>query len=912
VASPVLSFFRRLLRWTLWLGLLAALAVQLRVLSQGGLRVPDFATELLLRQTASAGLSAQVAEIWIDPRGRILLTQPSLGLAGASEFLASARSAVLQLRRRELLRGRLHAIRAELHGLQLHLPATHSPDGTRETLLENGEFILERPTDDSAWTVRQASARVLAIPTSFAGVLPSPPSATTTAPRAGDLARTALRHAADACRRLASLPLDSVRSLRIDLATDRLDVAAEVPHLLVPSHPAIPDALTGASLTGARLVLALPFADPALATLHLDARRLAAPGALRLSAGPIFLRLRTPAPGDFVADLSASQIDLPPSNTLALPALPPAPLVVTARYTHADKHLDASLSTRLSDAPWSARVSGQPAARSGHASASGPLTPALLEGIRPLLPAKARPVLTLTDPVNLSLDADFAPGGDPQRVLARASAGRAVAHHVRFDRASATLRYEPAARLFRADDLVLVQHDSRADGSYEMDTATLAFRFLLAGRLRPAGIDGWFGPWWPGFWNSFTFGSAPPTADVDIRGVWRAPLLTTIFVGASGADLRLRDLPLDTLDTRIQVNAGGSIDALGLRATRGTHSATGGFARILDPLSREWSRLAFDIRSDFPVEDLPRLFPAEGPAIVAPFALTAPPRIHIVGEAHGPASPTPGHQRYTLELSTPAPLRYQGFPLDSLSTRLIRDDTEIRLENLRAGFASGMATGIAVISGPPDQRWLAYDVSLADARLDLALLRWRDFRATRPDYQAPPPDAPADTRKLPGGALTLSLAATGPLADPLAHSGAGTATITGADLAQIRLLGLFSRLLADLGIGLGTLQLTDADARFTLENDRLRFASLALTGPSALVEADGIYHLPRGTLDFTARVRPLEQRTGILSSTVGWMLSPLSNALLVRLEGTLDQPDWTFSYGPTRLLRRITGYRPAD
>jgi hypothetical protein len=196
---------------------------------------------------------------------------------------------------------------------------------------------------------------------------------------------------------------------------------------------------------------------------------------------------------------------------------------------------------------------------------------------------------------------------------------------------------------------------------------------------------------------------------------------------------------------------------------------------------------------------------------------------------------------------------------------------------------------------------------LSDAKLDGVLARWREFQATRPDAQKDPEPVPAD--KALGGVVSLTLTAKGPADDPLAFEGSGTATITGSDLARIRLLGGLSGILSEIGIGLGTVRLTDAEARFDVERDRLRFDSLRLNGPSAVVESNGLYALPAGTLDFTAKVRPFEQRTGILSSTAGFVLSPLTSVLEVKLGGTLDEPDWIFSYGPTQLFRRITGSR---
>ncbi len=918
-SRPFLRLLGRLLRWTLWLILAATLALQLRILADGGLRLPAFAREALSRRFAEAGFSFRAEAIWLDPRGRILVIAPRLGLASASETpveFASAHAVALQLRRRELFRGRLEFTRIEVTGLGLALPALHSPTGADQPLLEGGEFLLARELASSDWKLEQSSARVLAIPTAFTGALPpasaSPHPALALSP---DLAGRVLRRAASLYRQLAALPLDSIRTLQVTLAPPDLAIAFALPALVLPPHPALPGILRGGSLEQLDAALTIPLAafshdTPELGELRLRASRIALPAPLSLVGENLALRLaarsRSPRPGrasdlEFETELAFSRIEKIDTE------VPASPLVAAIRHSPGDAFLSAAVSARLADASWSASFSGDPAARSGTVAASGALTPALLEALRPFLPEKARPVLELADPVALDLDAGFAPGGRPVRIEARASAGGAIAGRVPFDRAAATLRYEPGEHRFRADDLLLVQADSLAAGSYEMDTRTLAYRFLLGGRLRPMAIEGWFSGWWSRFWADFTFGPTPPDAEVDIQGVWRDPDLTTVFVGARSGPMRLRELPLDTLAARVHVGA-RAIDIAGFHATQAGHSASGAFARFTGADHHDWARMSFDIRSDFPLEALPLLFPEDGAEIAAPFRLSTPPRVHLIGEAFGPASEAPGRQRYTLDLATSGPLRYEGFPLDHLSTRIERRDDELHLGELRAGFADGLATGEATLSGPAADRWLAFDLILENARPDLALLRWREFQATRPGYVAPAREAKPD--KTLGGTLRLSLAATGPADQPLAFAGRGAVLVQNADLAQIQLLGGLSTLLSDLGIGLTTVKLTGADARFALDRDRLVFDSLQFTGPSALVEADGSYRLPDGALNFTAKVRPFEQRTGILSSTVDFVLTPLSHALEVELGGTLEEPDWTFTYGPTRLLRRITGSKP--
>ncbi len=914
----------RLFRWTLWLALLAALAVQLRILADGGFRLPAFAQDQIVRRLAAEGLAFDAEAIWVAPNGRLMFVRPRLGLNGQDSPVASARAVAVHLRRRELFAGRLRATELEIADLSLNLPAIVSPTGAAQPLLEAGEFRLSCPPGADHWTVDQASARLLSIPAAFTGTLPAvTPSAFAPASRlpAAETTRDILRKVADTYRHLAALPLDRIRVLRVDLSPSRLVLSTELPSLSLSDYPLLPAGFPDVGLEEVQATLELPLARPTndLGELSIRARRLKAPApwllegedvSLRIAARGQTLRLGQNDDKTIALDLAAARFR---KTDLPLPAIP---LVAQARFAATGGMLDVELSARLADAPWGARFSGAVGDRAGSVAAQGELTPALLDQVRYFLPAKARPILELTDPVRLDLSALVAPGAEPVRVVARASAGRAVAGHVRFDRAGAVLLYEPSARLFRADDLMLVQDDSSAFGSYEMDTETLAFRFLLGGRFRPASISGWFSGWWDRFWTSFRFGPVAPDANVDIRGVWRDPDRTTVFVGAASGAMRLRDLELDSLRTRIQV-AVDSFDILGFHATRGDHVADGRFARLLGHDHDTWSYMNFDVRSDFPIEALPRLFPEEGPALAAPFALTSAPSIHLAGETFGPASDTPGRQRYDLAIAADAPLRYSGFPLDRLSLRLERRDADLHLRDIRAGFASGRATGEATLSGPDADRWLAFDLTLADADLDLAQTRWKEFQATRP-APAPSASSPSDKKKSEaaaskdakeskplGGRISAHLAATGPLENPLAYSGRGEARIAGAELANIRLMGPLSSLLGEIGIGFTTLKLTEADARLALDRNRLVFEDLRLTGPTALVEAKGVYTLPEGLLDFKAKVRPFDQGGGVLSSTVNFVTSPLSSVLEVELTGPLENPAWSFSYGPTKLLRRL-------
>ena len=906
------------LLFCLWLILLAALAIQMRIVAEGGLRLPDFVVNRINAALLARGLDFRTEAIWIDPQGRVLVRAPSLSLAvpagEAPKPFASAAAIYLQLDREALRTGTVEINRAEITGLALTLPALHSPTGAPQTLLSAGEFRLTHATGAALWQLDQASARVLDVPTAFFGALPSRPDSSSGATPSDltPLIRRTLTQAGNLYRQLSSLPVESIKILRLDLEPDRLIASAEISSLRVPSHPALPPALAGATLTAARLSASLPFDDPAGENLRIDAAHFSAPAPLDLEVENLSARLRYPSGGPLLADLALGRIHK--TDT----AIPPAPLVAALSYEPGSGLLAGNLATRLVDAPWSITLKGRTASRAGDLSAEGELTPALLPVVASYLPEKTRRILELTDPVQLSLAAEFGPDLELRTARARVSGDRAVAGQVVFRSATAELLYEPLAHRFTASPVLLNLPETSASGSYEMDTRTLAFRFLLEGSLRPMAIEGWFTEWWDRLWADFHFGPLPPSAEVDIQGTWGAPDETTVFVGANSGPMALRELALDTVATRVMVQH-NQIDILGFRVTQGTHAAAGRLSRRLAPGGTAWERLDFDLNSDLPITALTDLFRKDGQEIVAPFALTVTPRLRLVGQAFGPdAGDLAGGQRYTLDLDIPGALRYRDFPLDNLAVRILRQDSVIRLENIRAGFASGVVSGTATLDGPATARNLSFDAVATDANLDLSLAKWRQFQAARnppADATSTNPPGKTDSHDKPlGGTVQLRLTAQGPADDPLGFTGQGSAIVTGADLARIRLFGFFSALLNELGIGLTTLKLTDADARFTLDRQRLAFSELNLKGASTLVETRGDYFLADGRLAFTAKVRPFERSGNFLGSTVNLVLSPLSTVLEVELSGTLEQPDWTFALGPSRFLRRITGFgaKPAE
>lgn len=897
------SLLRLLASVLLWLILAGALTVQLRIAAEGGVRLPEFALDLARRRLAEQGFTVQAEAVWLDRSGRVLVLAPRVGLVGGAQPFATARALSVRLDLSAPWHGLLGLRRADISGLEITAPGDLAADGQARTLLSAGEFRLARSDDDAPWRVEQASARVLGVPTDFRGRLPQadksepevdPSIGRPTTRSPATRVAASLRRAIDLHDLAAPFPLTELQMLRVELDDVGLRLTGEVARAMVPPHLNLPADLTGAALDEVALRLDLPFAPPdgeTQAMIHLAARSAHLPAA-RLGMRLEDLRFRLQLADDFQATLVVGSAR---SDALNLPA---TPLVLTARTDRDGGRAEARAALRLADTPWTLSAEGEPTTFSGRVIAEGQLTPHLLDCVRVWLPPRARPILQIEDNVALAIGADITAGGHIASITARMRAGRAVAGRVPFDRAAADARFTPDDGRLDVRDLLLVQSDSAATGRYEMDARTLDFRFLLNGALRPMAIEGWFSGWWDRLWDDFAFGAEAPAADVDIQGVWGRPARTTLFIGASSGPMRLRELDLDALHTRVWVDE-TMVNVAGFRATAAGSEAEGAFARHTLPGHGEWHRLTFNVRSTFPSDALPKLFAEDGAALIAPFRLSAAPRVSLSGETRGPgAGDAAGDQRYELALETDAPLTYQGFPLERLSVRATQTKGELALDDLRVGVAGGSAVGAARLSGPANARWLAFDLNLADAGIDDLQNAWRQFQIARGTQ--PPTPKPL------GGRLDLTLAATGPMADPLAFSGQGSAHLAGAELAAIRLFGPFSTMLGQVGLGFGTVRLHTADATFLLDGSRLALDPLTLTGDAAQVDSRGSYDLAAETINFTARIQPFRNQSGLISGAADWVLTPLSSALTVHLDGALDRPAWRFNYGPRQLLKRIT------
>lgn len=892
----------RLSLWTTWLALLVALAGQAYLLSARRVPVPEPLRRLVARRLADEGLRVDFDRARMNLTGRFVFENVRLGPTSSPDPLASARTLYLDFNPWELLVGRLGLREARLGGLDLHDPAspaapTPAPFPANNIdlglIFDGAEIELSyftgyigpvavqasgrfRPpasaAEKSSPSAEQAFARYAELIAAFRKIAPSlaaldePRVRLAFSPGVVDLDLRATQLDLDAAPIAFSGKITGLRvnaSVPLDTATDKpIEVIAAFDRARLPGETTVDDVRLRLQGTLGALARFEPRAlDVNLASLRWR----------EITGGPVAAVVTQPAPGLVRADTSVA----------------------------------------LAGSAWSLRVETAPRAATARVILDGFVGDDTLAFAGRQIDRDLSSLLDPDSAAPLHVAASFGPEWKLAEVSGRLHSGRVRVGGAILDETGTEFTYDGAHVL--CDALVLRQGESLAHGSYEMDTRSMDFRFLLTGGLRPAGIESWFHDWWSNFWSMFDFSGGLPYADVDVRGRWGDLTATQVFVQAEGAATGLKGVDFDRVRTRLFLRPHW-FDILHFDVLRQERAAAGWLARSLDLEKDTWRFMEFDVESTLPLATIATLFKEESAELLAPYRFDTPPRLRISGRVDSPDSPLGKKEHIDVALTSTGPMTYHDFPLSDLAFEARLRDDRIDLPVLALGFAEGKANGTAGLWGPENARQLAFDITLADANLGAvtqAVARLQPSPATSASAAEPPAKTSEAARerqqRLDRGRLVFSLAAEGPYSDFYSFKGSGRAAITGAELAQLNLFGPLSQALSGTHFSFGSFSLTTVDAPFVLECDRVRFDNLRVTGPSALIQAKGDYRLRDSRLDFSTKIHPFDESASVVGNAVGFVLSPLSKMFEVKLQGTLAEPKWIFAYGPSRLFNSITG-----
>lgn len=891
----------RLSLWTTWLLLLLVLAGQIYLLSARRIPIPGLVRRVIAERLATKGLRADFGRGMMNFTGRVILEDVRFGSIDTTAPLATAHSVYLNVDAWDLLVGKVDVHEIRVSGLDFHLPPINSASGSDELPASNIDFAV-RPLGNEI-ELSHLTGYIGRLTVQASGRIRLPAAQPSTEEHKIILDRVIASYLALAVKAQTNEALlEAFDSPRIQLRLNPAGVAVDFRANAIDVGK-LPGGATG-MLTGVHLKTRLPFRGLFASPLEIAGSIASLDLPHEIRAHDLVLRIRGAIGGP--VGFEARSLDLQ-VGSLGWRKIDAGSLAATATQT-LDGLVKADLSLSLAGSPWRIQGTGFPQNGTALVWLDGFLGDETLAFAGAQIGRDLTTLLNPTHPAPLNATASFGPGWKLSEASGRLHSGPVLVGGAQLDETGTEFTYDGDHVL--CDNLVLRQGRSLAHGSYEMDTHTMDFRFLLTGGLEPAGIKSWFHAWWSNFWVTFDFSRELPAADVDVRGRWGDLTATRVFVQAEGGETGLKGVPFDGVRTRLFLRPHW-FDILHFDVQQADQEAEGHLVRSLDLVKDTWRHMEFTVDSTLPLETISTLFKAESAELLEPYHFTTPPRLQLTGRVDSAASPLGKKEHIDITLASSGAMTYHGFPLSDLKfTANLRDD-RINLPLFAVGFAKGQATGTARLWGEDKDRKLAFDVTLADANLGaitqaLALL------------QPPPPTAAPPTEKaleaarlrqqrLDKGKVVFTLAAEGLYKDFYSFKGAGHAAITDAELAQLNLFGPLSEALRGTYFNFSSFSLTTVDAPFVLDGEQVNFENLRVTGPSALLQAKGSYQLRDGYLNFTTKVHPFEESDSMVGSAVSFVLSPLSKVFEVKLKGSLSSPSWIFSYGPSRLINSITG-----
>lgn len=890
-----------LVQWGFWMLLVFGAGVQVTILLSEYLRVPDFVLRQIESNLGAVGLQAEFGDVALDPRGRLLLRDVELSLAAVGTPIMRADSVYLEIDPWALWWREIDPQMVRFSGVNLLIPAALSPSGKAEALVEGIDATLRPTATRGMLALEHFTARIGAITVSMHGAIQLPDRASGPNEPWDHLLIKVSSHYLNACRQASRLlpylaELDGLQldlrltPLKADFATVNLTA-----HASTVTLPLIPGQAERPTLHQA--TLRTDFAlhrRPQTLPIDLRVGRIDGPKDITLDNLHALTELKywsqplSIEAGDL--QLSVDRLTHPIAAVFGISArtnLQTFPL------------LQSEVTARFGGEPWQVISDLDITTGAGRIEVAGHVGSPVLDIAATQLGFDVPSVLQWDAPPYLTAAVNLGARAQPLRAEARFSTGAAEARGVPLSGTSARVRWQGTSLI--ADQILLRTGPSTATGSYEMDTESLDFRFLLRGQLEPYAIRGWFRDWWITLFEQFDFSGGLPQANVEVSGQWGAKLDTRIFISADATNPIVREIPMERMRTRLFTRPGWA-DVQHFLAERSMGEVEGAFARQWKmPDSRRWTRVEIHAGGVSDLSPAPKLLRRTGDALIAPFDFEEPLQIRVDGSATREDWGAPVTETFDIRGSTTGDWEFKGFPFVGANFNARREQDKILIDTFTARLADGEIDGRIELQGEGAAQRVAFDLDLAEASLGRTMHEVNTWLAVRRGEA--PTDYTEFEQQMVDGRLTLSLSAEGPAKDLLGLQGSGSAAITDANFANINLLGVLSAMLDRTILNFTTLQLSHANADFVVNGPLVDFSRIKLTGKRGALSGSGNYSLADRSLDFTTKVRPFEGGEGLLDA----VFTPFSSVLEVKLTGEFSDPEWTFVYGPTNLLRNLTG-----
>jgi len=896
--------------WTFWLILAVILGLQIYVASTNQLQVPTFLQKAILERLAVSGVHIAFGNTTFDPSGSILIEHATITLDGFEEPIATVQSLYARIDPEALALQKIEPLELRVSGVNLRVPAMLSPSGRADEIVKDldADFIPK----SKSLKIQYLRGHVGSLLLSLSGEVPF-----------GDQIKSE-QQALPVAELLAKY-YPSI-SKRCAVALGALS-ALDNPYLRVTLIPTadgeIADCMLGASSLHLTDPTVMQFGEinasaripvngksVGVDELIINANRFSVPSNSVTGRGVRIIVKGVKSKDALKTSISPIQID--EINLIATRLLVKGVSVQAPMISLRAKDGDVLTALGLFDNPSIVDLKAKAwvldqrdifdgqvdlKARSVSGDFKSLLPPSVLELVQSRLKKNLDKYIQFNNPVEIQGHVVTDEGWHFRQAVAHVDATDFSILSVKVDELRGNFVFD-GTRLSSQDAYARIGGNYARGALYE-DFSNYSFRYLIKGQLRPLEISRWIPQaWWSDLFKPFVFTATAPMADLDFSGSMLDTVHSKSFLFAESKDPIIRGVDFDYVQT-ILFSRPQFVDVFNFTLIKNGSSAQGRFARSLDIGIGNSSQMAdFDASSSLAYEDLLALGGPLVPSALSAISFSAPPSVIVHGSISGPDSIKGAHRDIDIHVQSNKGLKLSDFPLDSVSTTINVKDDLVALPDFNASFAGGQIHSKVKITDVNSKPTLAYDGTLTDARLDKAILLMSSFSADK--HHSEPEGLAAFLKDKSNVLFSISSKAQGPLGIPNSFHGSGNAQFRGAELGQVKMLGLLSEL-----IRFTALRFTSAKADFTIEGSKLNFSDISVVGANSAINAQGTYTFGTKQLDFKARINPFKESKNLPQQVMDVVLTPIADVLQVELRGTVDKPSWAFANSPVTILRNL-------
>jgi hypothetical protein len=474
-------------------------------------------------------------------------------------------------------------------------------------------------------------------------------------------------------------------------------------------------------------------------------------------------------------------------------------------------------------------------------------------------------------------------------------------------------RDQAGSYLLDLSQISLINKSWQVDGSYFENLQTHEFRLLARGNLDPGVLNPYLGEWWQPLWQFIVVQRQWPQADAEFSGNWDGPWWAKdLFVYVQVGALRVQGVPMDSIRVRVlqrpEYIAAYDIAA---HATNGG-DLSGAMIWAINPSNSHIVEQRYFFDSTLPLATVAALTGPQVANIVQPLDSPVPPILQVDQRTGTAFSPQPGAVSTKIHAEFSTPFHLFNVPVDRASIDAMDVGGITTIRPLDFGMAGGSALAEATVNHTDDTPQLRFALLLQNARQADFLAALGQFGADVDSSRlvSNPASTKGKSSMLGGldhpGLLDLALGGQFVFGQPDSFLGEGQVRIHDAQLGQLQMFGRLSKLLADTKIPLGDFDLHSAQSDLQIAHQYLRLPNLVITGPSARIQAAGIYNFSNGELDFNTLIFPIGQWDTFLLKQIATAANPFVNTVTLQLHGDLDKPAWAISMNPLRLFQNRT------